>query len=138
MSTLTEIAEGLAARLRAIPALDDNVLTSVRRPSVYPAVIVVPPSIPEYGDSLASGGGRLDLPLLVLVSSVESEKQQSLFPFIDWAGPASIPAAIEASRDLGLGDVDCRVNAATEPGLVELPDGTTAYGITLNVLVFAT
>lgn len=138
MSTLTEIVGALQSELKGIPALDSNVLDVVRRPADYPAVIIVPREIPEYDDSLATGGGRIVLGLLVLVGTSEAEQQTSLFPFLDWAGPSSIPAVLNANRDLGLGDVDARVDSATDPGLVELPDGSPAYGVTLNVLIFAT
>ena len=53
----------------------------------------------------------------------------SLFPFLDWSGSSSIPAAINADRKLGGLNVDARVRTAEPPGLVELPDGTVAYGV---------
>jgi len=137
MSTLIQIVDGITARLRTIPALDQNVLNVVRRPATYPAVIVIPPTIPDYGLALDGLGGEFTIPLLVLVGVSEAEQQQTLFPYQDWAGTSSIPAAINGQRDLGLGDVDCRVVSAADPGVVELPDGTVAYGVTLNVLVFA-
>ncbi len=137
MSTLTEIAGGLADRLRTIDAFDQNVLTVVRRPAVYPAAIIIPPAVPDYGLALDGEGAELVIPVLVLVSTTEAESQESLFPLLDWAGASSIAAAIEADRTLGLPDVDARVRAAEAPGLVELPDGTVAYGATVHVGVFA-
>ena len=137
MSTLVEIADALTARLKTIPAFDQNVLNVVRRPATYPAAIVVPAEIPEYGTVLDGTGGRLNIAVMVLVGVVDAEQQQSLFPFLDWSGASSIPAAVNAQRDLGLGDVDARVTSADPAGLVELPDGSVAYGVTLNVLVFA-
>lgn len=137
MSTLTEIADALTTRLKTIPALDQNVINVVRRPATYPAAIITPAAIPEYDDSLATGGGRLNIAVTVLVGTTEAEQQMSLFPFVDWEGASSIPAAIQAQRDLGLGDVDARVDSTEPAGLVELPDGSVAYGVALNVLVFA-
>jgi hypothetical protein len=137
VSTLTEIVEGLADQLRAIPALDNSVLTSVRRPGVFPAVVIQPPEIPDYGLALAGGGGEFIIPVLVVVGTAEAEKQQGLWPFIDWTGPSSIAVRIEANRDLGLGDVDARVISVADPGLVEFPDGTPAFGVTVNVQIIA-
>lgn len=138
MSTLTEIAAGLADRLRTIDAFDQNVLTVVRRPATYPAAILVPPAVPDYGLALDGQGGEFEVGVLVLVGTTEAEGQGSLFPFLDWAGPSSIPAAVEADRSLGGLDVDARVRSAEAPGLVELPDGTVAFGVTLHVGIFAT
>ena len=137
MSTLIEIAEGLADRLRTISAFDQNVLTVVRRPAVYPAAILIPPAVPSYGAALDGQGGEFVIPVLVLVGSAEAEAQESLFPFLDWAGPSSIPAAINADRKLGGLDVDARVRSAEAPGLMELPDGTVAYGVQLNIGILA-
>jgi hypothetical protein len=137
VSTLTEIAAGLADRLRTIAAFDQNVLTVVRRPAVYPAAIIVPPAIASYGAALDGQGGEFVIPVLVLVGATEAEGQGSLFPFLDWAGSSSIPAAVNADRKLGGLDVEARVRSAEGPGLMELPDGTVAYGVQLNVGILA-
>jgi hypothetical protein len=138
VSTLTEIAEGLADRIRTIDAFDQNVYTVVRRPAVYPAAILVPPAVPDYGLALDGQGAEFEIGVLVLVGTTEAEGQGSLFPFLDWVGPSSIPAAVEADRTLGGLDVDARVRSAEAPGLVELPDGTVAFGSTVRVGIFAT
>jgi len=137
VSSLTEIVGGLADQLKTIAELDQNVLTVVRRPATYPAAIIVPPPDLKYGTALDGKGGQFTLNVLVLVAATEAEGQATLWPFLDWAGPSSIPAAVNAEPKLGLGDVNARVVSAVDPGLVELPDGSPAYGITLNVLVFA-
>lgn len=137
MSTLTEIVDGLATQIRTIDALDQSVLTAVRRPAVFPAVIIQPPEIPDYGQALSGGGGQFVIPVLVVAGTAEAESQQGLWPFIDWTGPSSIAAALETTRDLGLGDVDARVVSVADPGLVEFPDGTPAYGVTINIQVIA-
>ena len=137
MSTLVQITEGLAARLKTITALHDNVLTVVRRPATFPAAIIVPPAIPNYGSALDGQGGQFDIPVLLLVGVTEAEQQSSLFPFLDWSGPSSIPAAINADRKLGGLNVDARVRSAEPPGLVELPDGTVAYGVQFIVGILA-
>jgi hypothetical protein len=139
VSTLTEIAAGLADRLRTIAAFDQNVLTVVRRPAVYPAAILIPPAIPDYGLALDGQGAEFVIPVLVLVGTAEAESQGSLFPFLDWAGPSSIPAAVEADRTLGGLAVDAHARSAHDPpGLQELPDGTLAYGSYVYVGIFAT
>lgn len=137
MSSLTEIVDGLATRLRTIEKLDREVLTEVRRPSSYPALIIVPPAIPDYGLSLDGQGSQFAVTLLLLTGTIDAEKQHDLLPFLDWTGPASIAAAIQAGRNLGLNDVDARVVSSEPPGLVELPDGTNAYGVALNVQIIA-
>jgi hypothetical protein len=137
VSTLVEIVEGCASRLKSIVALDENVLTVVRRPADYPAAIIVPPTIPDYGDDLAGGGGEFVLPVLLLVGVTEAENQQTLVPYLDWSGDSSIHVAFQTQRDLGLGDVDARVGAVVDPGLRELPDGSVAYGVTVNIHVIA-
>lgn len=137
MNTLTEIVDGLADQLRTIAALDHEVLKVVRRPQSFPAAIIVPPAIPEYGLALAGGGAEFTVPVMVLVGSAEAENQASLFPFLDWTGASSVPAAIEADRTLGGLNVDAHVDAAPEPaGLVEFPDGV-GFGTTFNVLIIA-
>lgn len=138
MSTLTEIVDALADQIKTITALDNSVLTAVRRPGVFPAVIIQPPEIPDYGQALAGGGGQFVIPVLVVTGTAEAEKQHGLWPFIDWTGQSSIALKLEANRDLGLGDVDARVVSIADPGLVEFPDGTPAYGVTVNVQIIAT
>jgi hypothetical protein len=137
VSTLTEIAAGLKARLLTIQAFDQQVLDVVRRPSTFPAAIIVPPTIPSYGNALDDLGADFVIPLLVVVGTTEAEQQSSLFPFVDWEGTSSIAATIQADRSLGLTDVDARVGSVAEPGLVEFGDGTPAYGVTVNVFVMA-
>lgn len=137
MTTLTEVADGLAGRLKTIAAVDSNVLTVVRRPALFPALVIIPPAIPDYGLALDGLGGSFEVPVMVLVGTSEAEGQQSLFPFLDWAGPSSIPAAVAGDRSLGGLDVDARVVSAGPPELVEFADGTAAYGSTLTVLVLA-
>jgi hypothetical protein len=137
VSTLTEIIGGLKDRLLTIEAFDSQVLDVVRRPATFPAAIIVPPTIPNYGTALSGQGADFTIPVLVVVSAIEAEGQQSLFPFLDWEGVSSIPAAVYADRKLGGLDVDARVIAAVEPGLVDFGDGTPAYGVTLNVHVLA-
>jgi hypothetical protein len=138
VSTLTEIAGGLADRLRTIDAFDQNVLTVVRRPAVYPAAILIPPAVPDYGLALDGQGAEFVIGVLVLVGVTEAEGQESLFPFLDWAGTSSIPAAVEADRTLGGLHVDARVRSSDEPSLRELPDGTVAFGVAVAVGIFAT
>lgn len=135
MTTLTEVVDGLAGRLNAITALDGNVSTVVRRPAVFPAMVIVPPAIPDYGLSLDGLGAEVDIPVMALVGTSEAEGQQSLLPFLDWAGPSSVPAVVAVDRSLGGLDVDARVASADGPELVEFGDGTAAYGVTLHVLV---
>jgi len=137
VSTLTEIVDALVSRIKSIPDLDQNVLNVVRRPVSYPAAIVVPPTIPDYGLALDGAGGQFVLPVLLLVGVTEAEQQQNLFPFLDWSGSSSIHAALQDQRDLGLGDVDAHVDSVVNPGLVELPDSSVAYGVTVNISVFA-
>lgn len=137
MSSLTEIADGLKTVVQTITAFDLQVHQVVKRPSTYPAAIIQTPTIPEYGLSLDDRGGQFVIPILLLVGVGEAEKQTSLFPFVDWEGDSSVAAAIQANRSLGLEDVDARVTSVTDPGLVELPDGTVAYGVTVNVNIFA-
>jgi len=137
MSSLTEIVGGLADRLLTIEALDQNVLTEVRRPATYPAAIIVPPAIPDYGISLAGQGGQFLVPVLILVGTAEAEQQHDLLPFLDWTGPSSVAATIDADRTLGGLDVDARAVTSDSPGLIELPDGTGAYGVPVNVQIIA-
>jgi hypothetical protein len=137
VSSLTEIVDGLATRLKTIAAFDLNVLTEARRPPVFPAAIIIPPAVPDYGDCLAGTGAQLAVTILVLAGVIEAEQQASLFPFLDWTGPSSIARTIENSRGLGLDDVDCRVVSSGEPGSVELPDGTVCYGVPFNLNIFA-
>lgn len=137
MSTLTQIHDGLANVICTISALDNNVISVVRRPATYPAVILIPPAIPDYGLALDGQGGEFVIGVLILVGTGEAERQASLWPFLDWAGTSSIPAAIQANRGLGLTDVDARVRSNEPPGLVDLPDGTMAYGVLLQVGIFA-
>lgn len=139
MSTLIEIVDGLADRIRTIAAFDQNVLTVVRRPNVFPAAILLPPAIPSYGDVLCGDGAEFEIPVLVLVSAVEAEGQASLFPFLDWTGPSSIYGAVASDRTLGGLDVDARVRSVeAPPELRDLLDGTPAFGVAVNVGIFAT
>lgn len=137
MSSLTDIVDGLAGRLLTIPAFDQNVLTVARRPSTFPAAIILPPAIPEYGASAAdTAADGLVLQVLVVVGAVDAEQQHSLFPFLDWSGASSVKAAVASDRTLGLDDVDARVMSVPEPpGLIEFPDGTPCFGATIHVQV---
>lgn len=137
MSTLTEIVDGLDDRLRTIAAFDYQVHRVVQRPPTWPAAVIVPPAIPNYGSALSGGGCQFTIPVVVVVGIAETEKQSSLLPFIDWSGASSVPAAVEADQKLGLTDVTARVVSAEQPGVVEFPDGTTAYGVTFNVQIMA-
>jgi hypothetical protein len=137
VSTLTQIHDGLATALRTIASIDQNVHSTVRRPPHYPAVILIPPAIPDYGLAIDGQGGDFVVGILVLAGTADAEQQATLWPYLDWAGPSSIPAAIQASRNLGLSDVDARVRSSEPPGLIELPDGTLAYGVQLNVGILA-
>jgi hypothetical protein len=139
MSTLSQIVDGLVDTLKTINALEGNVLRDVRRPSSFPAAIVVPDSIPEYDLGLAHGGGRFNLLVTVLVGTADSSKQLDLFPFIDWSGSSSVAAAIQANQSLGLTDVDASVASVDRPGDLTLPgpDEATAFAVTFTVLIIA-
>jgi hypothetical protein len=137
VSSLAQIADGLQATLRTIPAFDQNVLKVVRRPHSYPACILHPPVIPDYGLSLTGLGAEMTVRGTVLVGAGEAENEVDLWPFIDWVGPSSIALALNANRNLGLSDVDARLRSWDEAGLIELPDGSVAYGAPFTIGIFA-
>lgn len=139
MSTLTEIVDGLADRLKTIAAFDNNVLTVVRRPADFPAAIILPPVIPDYGLALDGEGGDFVIPVDLVVGAAEAEQQTSLWPFLDWSGTSSVYAAIQADRTLGGLDVDAHAIGldTNQTGFRAFGDGSTAYGVRLNVGIIA-
>jgi hypothetical protein len=136
VTTLTETVDGLATALKPIAAFKNNVYTDFRRPPVTPAALIGPQPI-DYGLPLSGRGAQFNVGVLVLVGAIDSDKQTSLFPFLDWSGVSSVYAAVGADPSLGGLDVKARVVGTEPPGLVEFYDGAPAYGCQLIVGVFA-
>jgi hypothetical protein len=99
VAALGTLREALAATLDGIADL--NVYPRVADAVNLPAVIVVPAS--SRRETMQRGVVVHMFDLYVLASSGElTVGQVSLDELIDWAGPNSIPAALDANKTLGV------------------------------------
>lgn len=109
------------------------------------AGIVIPPEI-NYRVAMSVGVVQLDFELWIIVgSSAGHEQQKTLWPFLNWAGPKSILALIDADRSLGIvgADGQPRVNAHVASTrritLDEMPPfETQTFGVAFEVPVTVT
>ena len=131
MSTLTEIVDGIVARLRTIEGLE--VYGHVPGTAEFPAAFVMPPPI-DYRQAMGAGVVRMDFEVVVLVGAFESAHQTNLFPYLDVTGSWSVLAAVDADRTLGLTDVDCVVLSSRPLGLEEI-SAYRAWGVSFQLLV---
>lgn len=137
-STLTQVREGLAARLATISGL--------RAYSEYPSEAPQPPFAivvtAQDGDAIEANltfGGDAIYHLEVLVGVAAADlrsAQKELGPYISVTGTTSIRAAIYAADSLG-GVADfCQVGAARDVGGIDYAGGR-GFGATLPVDVWS-
>ncbi len=130
MSTLTQVAEALAARARTIPGM--NARPYVSGSGEWPGAFVQPVTV-DY-EALSNDDEDFRLELVVMVGAMTDQAQLKLFKYIDVAGAHSVPALIQADRGLGLGDVDALVVPARALGLQEQA-AYQGYGCAFEVVV---
>ncbi len=105
MSTLEEVAEAVATRLRGIPGLNGR--PYVPGSAVWPSAFVQPATIDYEGLSSTDADFRLEV--VLMVGAAIDQNQMKLYKYMGLEGPHSVPAAIHADRTLGLGDIDALV-----------------------------
>lgn len=119
MATVTQIVDGIEARLKTISGLNvtDYSPDAVNPPQAF----VDPPDVPEYRSAFGTAGLRsIDLTVTILVSASYVGHQKKLLPYIDKTGASSVYAAIEADTTLGLTNVQCIVRSFRKLGLQEV------------------
>ena len=134
MTTLTQVRDGLEARLDTIDGL--RVVPYV--PDVlpgYPAAVVFPPVDVDPPNDLASGSFTALFVVLLFVPANVDRKQLDLYDLLD-RGPGSVFAAIAADRKLGGLDVMVGNMAATDPLDRALMASTQVYQRAISVPVF--
>lgn len=139
---LEQVAEGLKrVAFDAIPGL--NGFDYPHSDPPLPAAIVVPPTI-DYRGAMRVGTILLTFELHLYVgSSAGHEQQKSLWEYLNWGGPSSILALIDADPSLGIVGTDgeprvhAHVSSARPLGLEELP-ASAAFGAALQTLVIVT
>jgi hypothetical protein len=114
MTTLTEVRDGLEARLSTIDGLQVIPYVPDDLPG-YPAAVIFPPVNASYEDALSDGSLTVEIIVLLFVPSNIDRKQLDLYDLLDRTGSSSIFAAIEADRTLGGLALDCRVTGALDP-----------------------
>jgi hypothetical protein len=110
-----------------------------------PAGIVVPPDI-DYRLAMAKGVVGLNFELWVMVgSSAGHQQQKSLWRYLNWAGPQSIVALVDANRSLGIVGsdgaprVEAHVARARRLTLDEMPPfESMAFGVAFETPVVVT
>lgn len=114
-ATLREIREAIRTVLEgAIEGL--TVYPQVESVQVLPAAVVYPDDI-DYVMSMRRGVTAPDIRVYVLAAAADwGIGQDTLDDLIDPYGPRSIPAAIFASRTLGLTGIDCHATHASRYG----------------------
>lgn len=106
MTTLTEIREGLAARLATISGLR---VSEFQPDSPRPPIAVVFPDSVEYDLNANRGVDRAVLVVTVLVSRADDRMAQRNADRLVF-GPSSVKTAIEGDRTLGGKVNTCRVS----------------------------
>jgi hypothetical protein len=136
MTTLTQVRDGLEARLATINGLQvvgyvpDDV-------AGYPAAVIFPPVNADYRDDHGMGSFTVDFVVMLFVPSNVDRKQLDLYALMDRTGPSSLFATLEADRTLGGLDVDARVLSATDPLDRDQMAGTQVFqrAVTVSVIV---
>jgi hypothetical protein len=131
---LVDIIAGLEQQLRSIAGL--RVFDHVPGTAEYPAAFILPPAI-DYRQTMQRGVIRLELEVVILVSSVVDRQAISLFPYIDDDGPQSIVAAVDNDKTLGLANINAVAMDCRQLGFEEVA-GYGAYGAAVRFLIHNT
>lgn len=135
MATLAAIRAGLATRLRTIPSVASRVYERVPDKLQEPCLVIGLPVL-TYDEALRGGLHRVQIGVRVYVNERNAPSEQvSVDSYLDWNGPNSVKAAIEADPTLG-GTVDlARVTTADKYGSYEVA-GITYTGAELTVDIY--
>ena len=112
MTTLSEVRDGLEARLSTIDGL--RVYDYVPENAHYPAAIIFPPTNVDYRNDLSLRSFTVRVVVLLMVPAAVDRQQLDLYTLMD-RGAGSVFAAVEADRSLGGLDVDAQVVSAQDP-----------------------
>ncbi len=141
---LEQVAAGLKqVALDPIPAL--NGYDYPPGTPILPAGIVMPPEI-NYRQTMRAGVITLEFEIHLLVTTAAGhEGSKSLWQYLNWGGPESLLALIDANPALGIVGVDgaprvhAHVAAARPLGLDEMPPlESWAFGAAIAVPVHVT
>lgn len=111
MTDLLDVMDALTTQIGSHCGLNEF---TVGGSAVFPAFLVLPPSIPDYRDDLDLGGYTAQFRIPVFVSQNYGANHRQLVAFIDPRSPTSVFAAVEADRKLGGLNVDALVTGAPE------------------------
>lgn len=134
MASVTDIRDGLAARLTTIPGLRVTAWAPDRISA--PAASVEPTGI-TFDESFGRGHDELRFTVRLYASRADDRSGQArLDAYLTGAGPTSVKAAIEADRSLGGSAITCRVVEVVNYGVYDVAD-VPHFGAEFNVIVWA-
>lgn len=133
---MTSVRDVLVALTDVLPG-DLNRVAGALGSQLFPAAVVMPPSIEDYSESLSGDDLRFQVRIIVLVSSSTVEGITQLWDYQEVSGEKSVRAAIEADRSLGLDGVHVWVRSTDPLGLTEAA-AYKAYGCSFLVEVMLT
>lgn len=114
--TLIAVTDAIAEQLRTIP--DVYVHGMWEGDTQYPALIVMPVSVPAYHETfspVSSAVRNLEIEVWALAAPAETGQllyaQRTMCELADWTGTKSVPAAIRADATLGSVVSQCIVSS---------------------------
>lgn len=130
---VSDVMEGIAARLRTIPDL--VVYDGPAGNTVTPSAEVSFPDEITYDDTMGPGTARADFMVLVLVAPVAAQAApETLSGFLNSQGPTSVKEAVESGRTLGGAADSARVVSARPLGITSAGVEYVAAEFTVNVI----
>jgi hypothetical protein len=116
MASIKTIRDGLKTRLATIPGL--RVYDTVPGTINPPAAVLTLESV-TYDSTFSRGSDEVSFTAHVFTSVSSDDNQDTLFSFIDGAGPRSVKAAVEGDVTLGGVAMYAVVTQARAPGITE-------------------
>lgn len=116
MTTIEQVYDALAARLRTIPGM--RAKEYVPGDTEFPVAFPEPPAVET--DNLADDTLTLTFDLVVLVDTFEHRHARKLLKYQEPAGTHSVMAAVKSDPTLGLGEVNVIAGAWRPLGLQEM------------------
>lgn len=136
MSTIAELREGLAVRLRTISGLSSTATAPANAQPPY-AYVLPAPSFITFDTAFMRGCDEYLFTVRVIVAAVDQQGSQILLDaYLAPSGSTSVKTAIEADSTLGGKAFDSRVESVSNYGTFIVNEA--AYlGAELSVRVFA-
>lgn len=136
MSTIAELREGLAVRLRTISGLASTATAPANAQPPYAYVLPSAPFI-TFDTSFNRGADEYQFTVRVIVGAVDQQGSQLLLDaYLAPSGSTSVKAAIEADETLGGKAFDLRVQSVSNYGAF-IVNESTYLGAEFSVQVYA-